>query len=83
MYVFHYHALSDINSAVWLELYHNDQYVNSLYGHSGHGWAGGSNTATLELAVHDTVHIDMRTHNSAMSGQGNEIYGTFSGYLLT
>jgi hypothetical protein len=82
IYVFHFHALAQQNEEVWLELYHNYIYVNSLYGHSTNGWAGGSNTATLELSMGDTVYVDMKDHSSTLYGAGDEIYCTFSGYLL-
>lgn len=82
IYVFHYHSLSDLDSSIWLELYHNDHYVNSLFGHTSHGWTGGSNTATLQLAVHDTVYININRNTHTIVGASSEIYTTFSGYLL-
>ncbi|XP_063442987.1 uncharacterized protein LOC134723298 [Mytilus trossulus] len=84
VYVFHYHALSDKNTEVLIDLYHKDKYIDSLYGHHSNGWAGGSNSATLELSVDDTVHLDMAVNSTtAMSGAPNDIYTTFSGYLLS
>ena len=79
IYVFHYHSLSDLDHSVWLELYHNDHYVNSLFGHTSRGWTGGSNTATLQLAMHDNVYINInrKTHN--IVGASSEIYTTFQG----
>ncbi|CAC5390900.1 C1QL [Mytilus coruscus] len=84
VYVFHYHALSDINTEVLIDLYHKDEYIDSLYGHHSNGWAGGSNSATLQLSVDDTVYLYMFTNfTTAMSGSPNDIYTTFSGYLLS
>lgn len=83
VYVFNFHSLAQQDEEVWLELYHNMQYVNSLYGHAPHGWAGGSNTAALMLNVGDTVYVNMKDTNTMIYGATDEIYSTFSGYLLT
>ena len=82
LYVFHYHGLAQQDEEVWLELFHNFIYINSLYGHAAHGWAGGSNTATVQMAVGDTVYVDMKDHSTKMYGDANEVYCTFTGYLL-
>ncbi|XP_071175624.1 complement C1q tumor necrosis factor-related protein 4-like [Mytilus edulis] len=81
VYIFSYHALSQEGQPMWLELYHNYVYVNSLYG-SGHLFSYGSNSAALKLALGDIVYIDMKNHNTGLFGAADEIYGSFSGYLL-
>ncbi|XP_076110292.1 uncharacterized protein LOC143079045 [Mytilus galloprovincialis] len=84
VYVFHYHAISATNMEVLIELYHKDQYIDSLYGHHTNGWAGGSNSATLRLSVDDTVYLHMSTNSTTeMPGSPSAIYTTFSGYLLS
>ncbi|XP_063442986.1 uncharacterized protein LOC134723297 [Mytilus trossulus] len=82
VYVFNYHGMGQQDEEVWLELYHNYVYVNSLYGHATHGWAGGSNSAALYVAQGDTVYVDMKDHSTKMFGDADQIYCTFSGYLL-
>jgi hypothetical protein len=83
LYVFHVHALARQHHSLWLELYHNYQYVVSLYGQSASGWAAGSNAVTLALHVGDTVYVGVH-HGSSNSLYGvlGETYCTFSGYLV-
>ncbi|CAC5390903.1 unnamed protein product [Mytilus coruscus] len=81
VYIFSYHALSQEGEQMWLELYHNYVYVNSLYG-KGHLFSYGSNAAVLKLAYRDIVYIDMKDYNTRLFGAANEIYGSFTGYLL-
>ncbi|XP_052063146.1 collagen alpha-1(VIII) chain-like [Mytilus californianus] len=81
VYIFSYHALSQEGEQMWLELYHNYVYVNSLYG-KGHLFSYGSNAAVLKLAYRDIVYIDMKDYSTRLFGAANEIYGSFTGYLL-
>lgn len=83
LYAFHYHALAQSGQEVWVELYHNYIYVNSLYGHTSGSYGPGSNSAVLELVAGDTVYLDIKHHDSFLYGGGDEVYSTFSGYLLS
>ncbi|XP_061179366.1 uncharacterized protein LOC133187991 [Saccostrea echinata] len=83
IYVFHYHALTQNDKAEWVELYHNYIYVNSLYAHTSGGYGSGSNSAALELDVGDTVYLDIQHRGSFLYGGSDNIYCTFSGYLLS
>jgi len=82
IYVFHYHALSQLDKPVYIDLYHNYLYVDSLYGHNPGGYAAGSNTAVIELLSGDTVYLDESSYNSWEYGGIYEVYSTFSGYFL-
>ncbi|CAC5380908.1 Protein FAM160A1,FTS and Hook-interacting protein,UPF0518 protein CPIJ015043,FTS and Hook-interacting protein homolog [Mytilus coruscus] len=82
IYVFHFHALSHSDKAIWIDLYHNFIYVNSIYGHVPSGYVTGSNSASLELLQGDEVFLDIKSHDTALYGVPTEIYCTFSGYLL-
>lgn len=82
VYAFNYHALADEDDIVAIDLYHNDVYINSIYGHQVKGWAGGSNSAMLELKVHDTVYLYMSNYTTSLDNQPNEVYTTFSGYMI-
>lgn len=62
---------------------HNYIYVNSLYGHTSGSYGPGSNSAVLGLVAGDTVYLDIKLHDSFLYGGGDEVYSTFSGYLLS
>ncbi|XP_062619536.1 complement C1q tumor necrosis factor-related protein 4-like [Saccostrea cucullata] len=83
IYAFHYHALGQKGQEVWMELYHNYIYVNSLYSHTSGSYGPGSNSAVLELVAGDTVYLDIKHHDTYLYGGGDEVYSTFSGYLLS
>ncbi|XP_062576236.1 uncharacterized protein LOC134238128 [Saccostrea cucullata] len=83
IYVFHYHALAQQDKAEWVELYHNYIYINSLYAHTSGEFGSGSNSAALELDVGDTVYLDIQHRGSYLYGSTDQIYCTFSGYLLS
>lgn len=82
VYVFHFHALSHKDKAIWIDLYHNFVYVNSIYGHLPSGYITGSNSATLELLLGDEVYLDIKSHDTALYGATDQVYCTFSGYFL-
>ena len=58
-------------------------YVNSLYSHNPTHYASGGNAAVLQLDAGDTVYVRARVGNdNLLYGRGDEIYCTFSGYLI-
>lgn len=82
IYVFHFHALSHSDNAIWISLYHNLKYVNSIYGHVSSGNVTVSNSASLQLLPGDEVFLDINSHDTALYGESDQIYCTFSGYML-
>ncbi|XP_045163918.2 uncharacterized protein LOC123528253 [Mercenaria mercenaria] len=81
LYEFSYHALGKRNGTIWLELFHNYRYVNSLYSHTPGHFATGGNAAVLELDAGDVIYVNARG-NVDLFGVFNRIYCTFTGYLL-
>lgn len=77
IYALHYHALAKQGQEAWVI------YVNSLYGNTSGRYGPGSNSAVLELVAGDTVYLDINHHYSFLYGGGDEVYSTFSGYLLS
>ena len=68
---------------IWLELYHNGDYVNAAYGHTVSGFADAGNTAILHLHTGDQVYVKTRSGRAVdLFGTPSEVYATFSGLLL-
>lgn len=64
-------------------MYHNEEYVNSAYGHTVSGLADAGKTAILHLSSGDHVYIKTRNNRQVdLFGAPNQIYSTFSGTLL-
>merc|ERR1712212_165740 len=82
LYVFQFHALSHSNSNMWLELHHNYNYVSSIWGHVDNDYSAGGNSVILRLAKNDQVYI-LTADKTDLYGQPAEVYGTFSGYLIS
>lgn len=81
LYEFNYHALAQYDTSLWLELYHNNNYVNSLYSRSPTRYATAGNTAVIAASARDVITV--RAHNTnKLYGKPDEVYCTFSGYLL-
>lgn len=75
--------MSHPGKPVWIDLYHNYKYIDSLYGHVPNGRAAAGNSASLELSAGDRVFLDIGGHDSWLYGQRDEVFCTFSGYLLS
>ena len=82
VYVFHYHVLAQYAQEAWVELYHNYLYVDTAYGHTSGSYGVGSNAAAIELQQGDTVFLDIKHHDSYLYGAQDEVYCTFTGYLI-
>lgn len=66
---------------MWLELLHNDVITVSLSGYNSHTVA--SNTVILKLRQNDRVEVKSRELQTfALFGLNDQVYSTFSGYLL-
>jgi len=87
IYVFQFHMLAQQDAASWLELYHNAYYIASAYGHTANDYAAAGNTVILKLTKGDTVYIkavdNSYGYDTELYGASDEIYGTFSGYLIS
>lgn len=81
LYEFNYHALATNDNRLWLELYHNYKYVNSLYSHTPSHFATAGNAAVIEADAGDVVYVRAHGAND-LFGKADEVYCTFSGYLL-
>ncbi|KAL3861121.1 hypothetical protein ACJMK2_007190 [Sinanodonta woodiana] len=82
IYLFHFFSLAENNEKIWQELYHNSDYVCSLYGLTSSYWADAGNTAILHLKLGDTVQVKSR-QTSKLFGSADEIYSSFSGVLIS
>ncbi|XP_053378610.1 uncharacterized protein LOC128548191 [Mercenaria mercenaria] len=78
LYIFHFFSLARRNKDLWQELYHNNQYVCSIYGLTDHDWADAGNTVLLHLKQNDQISIRAHTNNS-LYGTTNQVYSTFTG----
>lgn len=66
---------------MWIELFKNQDFQISVSGYNSHSTAG--NSIILFLRKGDTVYIKARPHQEfTLFGQPDEIYATFTGYLL-
>ncbi|KAL8576672.1 hypothetical protein ACOMHN_025147 [Nucella lapillus] len=84
IYVFQVHALSGNDTDMWLELHHNYQYVVSVWGHTDNDYATGGNSVILQLIMGDEVTVACTTqYHSELYGASDEVYATFSGYLIS
>ncbi|XP_021364327.1 complement C1q-like protein 4 [Mizuhopecten yessoensis] len=80
-YVFMFHALSQSNQPLRLDLYHNLDYIATGYAHAVHDYATSSNAVVLTIDRGDAVYIQARGDNFVY-GQPDEVYSTFNGFLL-
>ena len=68
---------------LWLELYHNGEYVNAAYGYTDSSYADAGNSAILHLHTGDQVYVKARNGQAVdVYGTPNQVYATFSGTLL-
>ena len=59
------------------------RYINSLYSHTPFYYGVGGNSAVLSLDAGDVVYVKSRSgQDSPLYGRGDEVYCTFSGYLI-
>nr|KAI8738783.1 complement C1q-like protein 4; partial [Biomphalaria glabrata] len=82
LYVFQFHALSHSSGNMWLELHHNYNYVASIWGHIDNEYSAAGNSVILRLAKDDQVFVQAADQTD-LYGTPQEIYGTFSGYLIS
>ncbi|KAH3747719.1 complement C1q tumor necrosis factor-related protein 6-like [Dreissena polymorpha] len=85
--MFQFHTLAHQDKAAWLELYHNQQYIASVYGKTTNDYAMAGNSVILQVNKGDQVYIRaVKARFGIATGlydQPDEIYSTFSGYLIT
>ncbi|XP_053385498.1 complement C1q-like protein 2 [Mercenaria mercenaria] len=81
LYTFIYHGISETAGTMNLDVYKNDQYQIGTYAHNANDYASASNSITLSLQNGDRVYI--KGHGtSVLYGRADEVYSTFSGFLL-
>ncbi|XP_033728851.1 complement C1q-like protein 4 [Pecten maximus] len=80
-YVFMFNTLSQTDRQLWLDLYHNNNYVVTGHAHAVHDYASSSNAVVLTISRGDAVYIRARGDNFVY-GQPDEIYSTFNGFIL-
>lgn len=69
---------------LWLHLYHNYHYVNSVYSKTPNGYASAGNTCILMLYGGDEVFVMTRKEGRTYGdNETNQTYTTFSGSTLT
>ena len=69
---------------MWLDLYHNDNYINTAYGQGQYTSAYAGNSAILHLHSGDRLSIRSRPEaNVVLKGTPTEVYSTFSAALLS
>ena len=57
IYKLQVYALTRSDESLFLELYHNEQLVASLWARTKHDYADGGNAAILNLNTGDTVQV--------------------------
>ncbi|XP_045162553.2 uncharacterized protein LOC123527267 [Mercenaria mercenaria] len=82
VYEFNYHGRTSTGSSIYLRLMHNQRYINSIYDNIPGHHATAGNAAVLEVVGGDEVRIESTGITNKLYGDRNEIYCTFSGYLL-
>ena len=64
---------------MFLEIWHNNNRVASLYGHVTNEFGAGGNCVVLSLSDGDTVQVKTRINNQvALVGAADEVYSTFT-----
>ena len=83
LYAFHFNALTDSNTTLWLDIYKNNNSVGTAYAHANASYADAGNSVILYLNVNDQIMV--RTHGNfanSLYGAPDQIYSTFTGILL-
>nr|KAG5709826.1 hypothetical protein BaRGS_032650 [Batillaria attramentaria] len=83
LYVFQIHSLARSGSNLYLKLYHNYQYVLSVWGHTDNDFAAAGNSCILQLTKGDEVYVAAGQDDVQLYGDPTEVYATFSGYLVS
>jgi len=80
-YVVMVHALAEFDGTLWLELTKNNDYMFSAYSHVTADYGSASNAGVISFNQGDTMHVVGRG-SSILYGLSDELYCTFSAYLL-
>ncbi|BFZ00970.1 hypothetical protein BsWGS_04009 [Bradybaena similaris] len=81
VYVFQIHALTTKGNAFWLNLFHNNDYVISVFARHYYEYAAAGNSAVLTLKKGDQVYMTAWT-TAHLFGRHNERYATLTGFLI-
>ena len=83
IYIIHFFSLSRNGEEIYLELYHNSNFVCALYNYAENEWTHAGNTAILHLKTGDTVSVKAAVgYDNSIYGGPDEVYSSFSGALI-
>lgn len=83
LYKFQVYSLTRSDTLLFLELYHNDAVVATLWGYTSGTYAAAGNAVALNLAAGDTVKVMSRENRMvSLYGTGDEVYTTLTGVEL-
>jgi len=80
-YVVMVHAVAEYDGTLWLELTRNDDYIISAYAHTTAQYGAASNVGVVSFNQGDKMRVVGRG-SSILYGLPDELYCTFSAYLL-
>merc|ERR1719228_138193 len=80
-YVVMVHAVAEFDGTLWLELTRNDDYIFSAYAHTTAQYGAASNVGVVSFNQGDKMRVVGRG-SSILYGLPDELYCTFSAYLL-
>lgn len=82
-YNFVFHALSQQNEQLQLDLYRNNEYIVTGYAHTANDYREVGNHVILALDEYDEVYLRGRgTGRNALYGAPDEVYTTFNGFMV-
>ncbi|KAH9500395.1 Complement C1q tumor necrosis factor- protein 6 [Bulinus truncatus] len=82
VYLILLNSLTQKVNEAWLEVYRNNNYIMSVYGQHDPINISASNSVIVELNQGDRLYVKSR-RSSGVYGKADDIYCTFSGYLIT
>lgn len=83
VYIFHVFSLSAEDKEIYQELYHNSDFVCSLYNTAKNEWSNAGNTAILHVKAGDSLAVRAASgYNNVIYGTSDQVYSTFSGAIL-
>lgn len=83
LYIIQFFSVSNQGDELYLELYHNSDFVCSLYNYAVNEWTNAGNTAILHLKAGDTVSVRAASgYDNNLYGDFDQVYTTFSGALI-
>ncbi|XP_046568082.1 complement C1q tumor necrosis factor-related protein 4-like [Haliotis rubra] len=81
VYSFQLSALTQKGKEAWLELTVNGKLIVSAWGRTG--YATATNAVIVRVRKGDRVRVQARRHTTRLFGRADQVYTTFSGYLIS